>query len=228
MKMFLPWFRRASVELSKEEQSEIRDLCLRISNKLQGAGKCTEAFSSDKHELPRDIRERIELMRIYDQVLTAHLEEGSKDHRNMLWKFFSKMGYAPTSDIFDRIEDGDIIEVYSMDHQQLYRNLNYFDVVSMTVEDLINLNWQRAYKRNRRVMLHLIGLMVRFTTGTFHQTYNCTRIPVHQVQEMLAKRYLVELNFRYISPLKKNGKCVAVLVGTRCRLLKPERVAPSL
>jgi len=219
----LKWFRRQPVSLSPEEQQEFKALCQTVSDNLRKAGCSTEAFSIDKRVLPDDIRERIAEMKTYNAILVDHLTSGApvKDHKTMMWKYFAQMGYAPTSDIFDRIEDTDIIEIYNMDGDQIYRNLNYFDLVSLTVEDVVGLHWQREYKRNRKVTIHLIGMLLRFATGAFYSTYDCAKIPIHQVQEMVAKRYLFELRFKYVSPLKQNGRCVALVIGTDCRRLKP-------
>lgn len=219
--MLRTWFRRSPVTLTPEESQELKALCLSVAEKLNKLGYATEAFSRDERVLPDEIRERIALMKIYDELLGEELAAPSRDHKTMMWKFFGKMGYTPTSDIFDRIQDEDVIEIYTMDGNQIYRNLNYFDVVSLTVEDVVSLHWQREYKRNRKVTLHLIGLLLRFATGAFYKTYDCAKIPIHRVQEMVAKRYLIQLTFKYISPLKVNGNCVAIIVGTNCLRLKP-------
>lgn len=220
----LNWFRRQPIVLTPDEIKSMKETCQSVAEKLRRTGRQTEAFSINEREWPDDIRERIAGMKDFDALLADHLVgagEHAHDHKTMMWKFFAKMGFTPTSDIFDRIQDHDVIEIYNMDGDQIYRNLNYFDVVSLSVEDLVGMNWQREFKRNRKVTLHLIGLLFRFATGAFYKTYDCAKVPVHSVQELIAKRYLIELTFKYISPLKHNGKCVALVVGTNCRRLKP-------
>lgn len=218
--MFSKWL-SSEPELSAAEVIELRALCESVAQKIQGTGRDTPAFSNwEKPIVPGLVRARMGYMKTYNELLAESLKDGgSGDSRTMMWKFFTKMGYVPTSDMFGRVQDEDIIEIYAMDGTQIYRNLRYFEYVSASIEDLVGMHWQKAYKRNKRVTLHLALLMYRFAKGAVDHTYDCLKIPVHPVREMIGRKNTIELQFKYLSPLKKDGKCVALVVGTRCRIL---------
>jgi hypothetical protein len=217
--MSFNWFRKQKPAVSPEQRMELEQLCHSIATKLQKAGFKTEALSRVPREAPRDLAKRLEAFRVYDDIVGHHLAEGGSatDEKGLFWRFVAKMGYTPTSDIFDLITNQDYLEVYDHEGYQIYRSLNYFSLVSFTVEDLITLNWKSDFKRDRSILLDLLEVNLRFATGLFNKTYHCDKVPKHQVREMIAKEYLHELGLKYISPLKVRGKSVAILAASSAR-----------
>lgn len=220
--IFSNWFSSKPIVPTEAEKADLKKACVDIARHLKNAGYDTEAFSSDLRPLPKDFSRRLEVLKIFAEVLEDHQKSPvPSNHKELMWKFFARMRYCPTADILDRIEDDDCIEVYDNAGVQIFRNLKYFGVVSFSVEDLVSMSWKREYKRKRKIMLSLLDLSFRFATGRFHDTYDCSKIPIHEVQEMIAKRYLIELNLKWISPLKQNGKCVGLIAISRARRLSP-------
>lgn len=216
----LNWLRRAPAAFSEDETAEIKTLCASVAEHLRLLGHPAEPFSQAPHQRPKNIHQRLAWLRAYNEILEMQAVDGKRE-KDLMWKFFAKLRYIPTSDIFDRIEDGHYVEIYDLQGDQIYRSLNYFDMVSFSVEDVLNLNWKRHYKRSSRIKLSLLGLSARLFTGQFHETYDCAKIPTHRVSETIAGRYLFELKIRYFSPLKQNGKCLAIVVVSNVRRLKP-------
>jgi hypothetical protein len=217
--MNFDWFRRQKPVMTPAQRMELEELCQSIATKLQKAGFKTEALSQTPREAPRDLEKRIKAFKIYGDVVEHHLIEGgdTADEKGLLWRFLSKMGYTPTSDIFDLITNQDYIEVYDHEGYQIYRSLNYFNLVSFTIEDLVTLNWKSDFKRDRSILLDLLEVNLRFATGLFNKTYHCDKVPKHYVREMIAKEYVHELGLKYISPLKVHGKSVALLAASNAR-----------
>lgn len=220
--IFSNWLRR-SPAFSEDETVEIHKLCASVTEKLGLLGHKATPFSRDSHQRPRNFQKRLAWMKAYDELLAAQVAHGRKERieKDLMWRFFAKQRLIPTSDIFDLIQDDQYIEIYDLQGDQMYRSLNYFDLVSLSVEDLLNFNWKRHYKRNASVNLSLLGLTARIFTGTFHETYDCAKVPTHEVSEVIADRYLFELSLRCISPLKQNGKCVAVIAVSNARRVMP-------
>ncbi len=214
---FSKWFSRKVAQPPSEEVAQMHGLCERISRALHAAGYRVPALSLVPRPYPKEYAARKEALTIFADLIMAADVRNSKD---LMWRYFGKMRYAPCSDVLGRIEDDDILEVFDMNGDQIFRNLNYFDVVSMSVEDLMSVNWKRDFKRGTKVTFQLIEMSFRFATGIFTQTMDCAKVPVHIIQELIAKRNVIELNLKFISPLKQNGKCVAILVASRARILK--------
>lgn len=218
----LNWFRRTPTSFSKDEIAEIKTLCASVSETIALLGRQAVPFSQDRHPRPKNIEQRLSWMKAYKEVLAAQAAGANAGQRekDLMWKFLTKLHFIPTSDIFDRIKDDQYIEIYDLQGDQIYRSLNYFDAVSFSVEDVLNLNWKRHYERDSRITLSLLGLSARLFTGQFHKTYDCENVPPHQVRETIAKHYLFELNIRCFSPLKHDGKCVAMIVVSNARRLE--------
>lgn len=217
--MNFPWARRQKREFTIEQRQRFEALCFSIAGKLQQAGFKTQALSDQPRPMPHDFEKRMQIFEIYDEVVGHHLNEGgdAADEKGLLWRFIRRMGYTPTSDIFDLITNEDYLEIYDQEGQQIYRSLNYFDLVSFTIEDLVTLNWKTDFKRDRTVLLHLLEVTVRFATGRLHKTYSCDNVPTHQVKEMIGQKYLHELGLKYISPMKVAGKTVAFIATSKAR-----------
>src|SRR5665213_1589155 len=180
------WFHRPKIAPAPAETVELKKACLTVAGHLRAAGYDTPAFSSDTRDLPENFRDRLNELKIYAELLDTMVKDGlsPKGHKDLLWKYLAYKRYVPTSDILDLIEDEDMIEIYNMENYQIFRNLNYFSVTSMSVEDLVSVNWKREFKRSSKITLSLVELVLRFATGFFRSTYDCAKIPVHHVQEL--------------------------------------------
>lgn len=221
--IFSNWFRRTPAIFSDDESIEVKNLCESVAENIRLLNRKATALSRDSHPRPKNLEQRLAWMKAYNEILTSQVESGNTTVRekDLMWKFFAKLRFIPTSDIFDLIKDDHYIEIYDLEGDQIYRSLNYFDIVSFTVEDVLNLNWKRHYKRNAKVNLSLLGLTARIFTGQFKRTYDCAKVPAHEVVETIASGYHFDLNIQHISPLKHQGKCVALVVVSKVRRLKP-------
>lgn len=221
--IFSNWLGKTSALFTQQERADLRMLCASVTENLRLLGYRATSFSREAHQRPKNFAQRLEWMKTYNELLELQLASATscKSEKELMWKFFAKLRLIPTSDIFDRITDDHFIEIYDLNGDQMYRSLNYFNLVSLTVEDLLHFNWKRDYKRSKKINLSLLGLTARIFAGRFHETYDCAKVPQHEVSEAIADRYLFELNLRCISPLKQNGKCVAVVAVSNARRLDP-------
>jgi hypothetical protein len=218
--MRLTWWRKHA-DTAPEQLAEIKELCASVAARVKAGGHSVEAFTKHEHDVPNDVENRVRALRIYDRLL-AHHESGEgaePDVKGLLWNFLSQMGYTPTGDLFDCITDGDVVEVYTHGATQLFRSLNFFDLASISVEDLIFMNWKRDTKRDLTIYLTLLGVAVRFAMGQVHHTYDLRSLPKHVVTERLGNKHLIEGNIKWLSPLKKDGKCEAIVVISRGRVI---------
>lgn len=215
------WFKKSPVVVTDQDLYELRESAQGLALRLKDLGYTTPAYSMDNRPLPENFRERLEELKIFSKLVNELVCEnpGTKGHKDLLWKYLSYKKFAPTSDVLDKISDDDCIEVYDMDGNQMFRSLNCFSLMSFSVEDLVSLNWKRAFRRSAKVTLGLLELVLRFATGYFRTTYDCAKVPVHIVEETSAKRNKIRLRFRYIAPLRQGGKCIAMLVVTNAKLL---------
>lgn len=194
----------------------MREVCREISAYLKQYHYEVPALSCRNKQFPDDFAARLTFLKVFRDVLAGNRTQP----KDMLWRFFSAVRLTPESHVMDLLEEEeDIFEIYDMNGDQIYRSVNYFDVVSMSVEDLMNMNWKRDFKRNAKITLDLVELILRFATGYFRETFDCAKIPLHIVEEQFARHNRIELALKYISPLKRDGKCVALLASSRAKVI---------
>ncbi|HRO66880.1 MAG TPA: hypothetical protein PL182_04890, partial [Pseudobdellovibrionaceae bacterium] len=132
---------RRPQKISAEEVfPEYLEICRRVSAQLTRAGLDVPAAGSQaevrffSHPRPRRV---IDVLRAYSEVLQSQLDAGEslRDDKKLLWRMLAKLGYVPRSGVFDSIEAGDVIEVFTGDNWQIFRNMAYFDLVHITVDE---------------------------------------------------------------------------------------------
>ena len=64
----------------------------------------------------------------YFEVMKDISSQGIKlnDTTQSLWRIFRNNEWIPESDLFSRISESDVVEIYMPDNTQLYRNSKYF------------------------------------------------------------------------------------------------------
>ncbi len=145
--------------------------------------------------------------------------ENPKNSARLLWRILKKIKATPESDIFDKISEGDVIEVYLDDHTQIFRNLEFFNHTSFTIDELLCGTWYKLYKRDFISTLKMMKMAFRILTGTL-QTTTAWNVPPHIFDEVGSSESLKQLiELKYLSPLKNNGKRIGAIctsAATRC------------
>jgi hypothetical protein len=152
-------------------------------------------------------------LNFYISLCKEQLNEGYKltDNLSFTWRFLRKLDMTPKSDLFNLITDEDIIEVYSKDSRQLYRNLRFFDYSSYTIEELYSLEWWVLYERDEKVMNSLYDLAAKILDGQLNG-HVYPDVGPHIVRELSSAEHLVHLyEARLLSPLSRNHQIEGVL-----------------
>ena len=164
----------------------------------------------------------VENVRFYHELCQEQMNDGYKivDSLVLTWRALNKLGLAPRSDLFTKVTDEDIIEVYAGDGRQLYRNFRFFDFCSYTMEDLQSLEWWSLYKRDEAITDKLYDIVGRIFTGEIEGTVVPDCAP-HIVSETssLEKIHMV-YEPRMISPLYCNRAVSAVIAIVRAQIIK--------
>jgi len=135
----------------------------------------------------------------------------------ILWRGLRKFGWIPQSDIFDKIEPGDLFQVYSLTQKLIFSNLDLFHWVSFTLEDIYSGLWFQLIKRDSAMTMRLYEAAMETLSGARPQTFD-PGIPEHLCEEvdspgMARFRFWV----KYVSPLKKFDEIVGFIAVCRCR-----------
>lgn len=79
---------------------------------------------------------------IYLPILS--LPGSPNEDGRLLWGAMKRHGLRPCGDFFSQVEDSDIVEFYSGTGQQVFHNINFFDVCSYTFLEIFFLSLHRA------------------------------------------------------------------------------------
>jgi hypothetical protein len=168
-------------------------------------------------------------LKVQDQILlgiTSDLEifesmlgEGHslRDTPKLVWRYLHKLGLTPQSDIFDKITDDDIVEVYLVEdgaQRQVFRNLKFLECVSFTIDQIFGADWRvtttRDEKSAGKILELAVGVMTEKITGTLALD---SLIEKHLLQEVDSPElFTILIQIKYISPVKRNGKVAGAFV----------------
>lgn len=151
----------------------------------------------------------------------------AKNDRQLLWNTLRKLKAVPPSDIIDKIEDQDVIEVYNTQFIQIFRNLNYFDISSYTLVEVFTHQWDELYEReNPNIGQQMMNVALSVISGKARATFPCG-VDSHVLKERFSEEQL-RLNMipGYVSPLfDRDHQLVGAIFTSKVEILADQSVA---
>ncbi len=141
------------------------------------------------------------------------------DSVQIIWRTLNKMGLTPTSDIFDRIEKEDTVEVYEPDGIPSFKNLVFFRFISMTIEEIFSLPWYQQMTASPQLVAYFLEMATRLKLVGFKQTF-APRFNDYSFYEKRGEKRHIHINLKWISPVMGADGTQALLFVNRSRLLK--------
>ncbi len=160
-------------------------------------------------------------IKFYYELCLEQVAEGYslKDNPSFIWRAFRHFGYTPTSDLFAQIENHHIIEIYTDEGIQVFRNLKYFEYCSYTLEELYTLEWYNLYERSLEMQSMAFESISKIFKGEQLTNFN-PEMPKHIVKELQSsERLVMEYGLDLMGPLFQNKKPKAAIVLETARLL---------
>lgn len=212
-------FRKTRQAFTAADIDTYIDLCGRCADVLKKLGINTKAFKGDPsarikaHKNPHRV---VESLRNYVLVLEEGQRAGDDlwDCKKLVWRMVSKMGYTPSSDIFGLIEQGDVIEIYTSDNWQIFRNLPFFQYVSMSIDELATFDWAKDSVRTMKITIPALEMAARLRLGILRKTVDVRHWQQHTVRELLGEGWTILVQLKFVSPLKgPSGETVALVIN---------------
>lgn len=171
--------------------------------------------SSNLHFRKRSKKDQKKILAYLDMSVETLNEciasgENAFDNKVLLWRVFKRIGGAPQDDIFDKISDDDLIEVYFPDHTPLFRNLKFYREFSYTVDQALCQTWYQASGRDLIVTFKVMKFALMFMRNAKRTV--AWIIPAHYVDEKgtsMLYRALVRLKF--LSGVHSGGELKALI-----------------
>ena len=137
--------------------------------------------------------------------------ENPGNSARMLWRILKKIKGTPEADIFDKIAETDVVEVYLDDHTQIFRNLAFFNYTSFTIDELLCGTWYKLYKRDFISTLKMMKMALRVLAGRLDST-KPWNVPAHVFYEVGSEEALKQsIQLKYLSPIKSHGKMMGAI-----------------
>ncbi|MDB5036697.1 MAG: hypothetical protein JWQ35_225 [Bacteriovoracaceae bacterium] len=143
------------------------------------------------------------------------------ESRKLTWACLSHLNLRPCHDVFDKIKEDEVIEIYNRDHIQIFRNLRFFELCSYSVYDILVFDWPTLYYRNAKILEKVFEQTQKsFNSGSSTKSYE--NIPIHELTERFSdekRSFSIEMGVH--SPLfrtdREGGAPDAVLLSLKAK-----------
>jgi len=204
--------------------SELLVLFQRYQEMLEKSGKTvrrskrpqTEQMFADMDVSRQNyLRERLTSeIAIMQELATAR--ESATDSTRQLWRFLKLNNLTPCSDLFDKVHENDMIQVYSPEQLLLFASTNLYDYVSFTMEQLYTQTWYESTKRDPEIEQLLAKAAMKLFSGEIKETVS-PGAPVHQIEEVNTEKQIKsQMNIKWISPVYSGHRVVAMCAVVEC------------
>lgn len=93
-------------------------------------------------------------------IVRAPGASNARFEKDFFLRFLASAGLrAPSDDFLDRIQDGDLIEIYDINCTQIYRSWSLFNVCSYTLPELLVYSFDVLYERPSWILGRLMELV---------------------------------------------------------------------
>lgn len=169
--------------------------------------------------LPFEQRQRALVdLKNYVEICNETISEGKslRDTPQLIWFALKKLGYRPTSDLFEHITDDVTVEIHDRNFFQVFRNFVFYDCCSYSLEELYSFPWNILFHRDEKTMPEVIGFAQRVLSGEFRH-FMPFRGPKQVIQEtQSAFKYEISCVMYGAAPLYEVGTANISPVATIC------------
>jgi hypothetical protein len=132
-------------------------------------------------------------------------------------------GFRICPDLYYAISDDDIIEIYTADFTQLFRNLEMLKLCSYSILELSVYEWPELFRRPHAITKQLIHLAEQIMGTKEPRTISCDNVPDHFLEEIFSPgKHKLFIEQKILSPLMDQNNNAIGFVGTlRAHLFDP-------
>ncbi len=142
------------------------------------------------------------------------------DSPQFIWRAINSLGYVPSSDIFDKIEKSDIVEVYTAEANQSFRSINFFTHSSLTLEELCSFPVHELIEFGEKPLAAIMEIAGRLRRNEITKTFD-PQIDEYEWKEKFTKNPCsARTKIKWMSPARRSdGRCVLIVVNRSERVV---------
>lgn len=178
----------------------------------------------------------IDHLEVFNQICRQVLAEGKSlsDASTITWYALRRLNLIFPSDLFSFIDNSNIVEIYDRDNIQIFRNYNFFDVVSYTLEDLLCRPWPELFARvNNEHTDKLLKTCEKFYRKEITTVTSLSEIGMQRIEECNSPfSFKVDAVVNYLAPVYDKDRypagCIAIETATLTSEVPVGRTAERL
>jgi len=181
-----------------------------ISKKAFYNKSCFESLSIDEKKTV------IESLKSYCEVIdnTKAITDVQSEDLKFIWSAIKTYKIIPPSDFLETFKEGYLFEVYDQSGKQFFRNFEFFNVCSYSLEEVFCRSWFDLYSRDEAVNKSIMQTAAQLFNGAIKGTVY-KPVPSHLLKEIASESLneaQVELQaFIPMSFKDSPGRCVAAI-----------------
>ncbi|HEX7674355.1 MAG TPA: hypothetical protein VF412_09290 [Bdellovibrio sp.] len=163
----------------------------------------------------------VEHLQFFHDLCIEHVSEGYsiKDSPSFVWRAFRRLGLTPRSDLFSQLTDEHIVEIYSNENVQLFRNFKFFEFCSYSLEELLTIEWWGLFDRDSKLTTKMYEYAAQIFNGELHENVK-PALESHFVRELASQDKLaMEYSLDLVGPLYRNKRPEALIILERAKLV---------
>lgn len=214
---------RSLTEQVHRLEAHLIDNNVRQSN-MAASPDTRDAFKAKPSEIQVMISD---YLKTYCNLLDKLSTAGTRlmDNRQTTWACLSLMNLRCKPDAFDKVAEDDVIEFYSADHRQIYRNIRFFSLCSYSIFDILVYDWATLYSRDNSITEGLLthaNAVIDGSLGT-----GMLEVGHHYLQELRGEKRKALIKPGMISPLwdrsSSSSGPSAYLTTLKAQLIEPNK-----
>lgn len=150
---------------------------------------------------------------------------GLMDNAQALWRICKRFDWMPYSEIIERVNRQDVIEIYLADNTQLYRNMSYFKYSSYSISDLVFCPWHDLIEHGEKVTTDILNIINQTFVGQADPKKTFTLDPWVARERYSTRKYEARLTSKFFAPFRGRTSKMneALLVVWDIQILNEEK-----
>jgi hypothetical protein len=153
--------------------------------------------------------------RIFERICSETYEEYKtlKESKAFIWRALKYYGLYPVSNVFEFFEKEMVIELYTKEGLQLFRNFRFMEICSYCLADILTRPWFELFERNDALNADIGCELSKVMSGGGATLPSST--PTHRIHEAFSEeRLFFDMQFKFFSPVFQKG--ISTPVGFIC------------
>ncbi len=168
-------------------------------------------------DLPPLTLEAERAIALYGESL-SEAREHYKDQISLksLWIFLNKLKWRYPDELFEKLRNDDVVEVYSMENTQIFRSYTFFKYCSYTLEDLNFRPWFELYQRDESILKEALVWLDKVKRDEVPDLCHMD-LPAHWISEVSSSSpFHLQIKYNLLAILKSSdGVTQGYLISNR-------------